>query len=204
MNENSKQQQAPLDELASFGKDAADFSSVERSIDLREVATRIRLGDIFTGPWFARPIDTLSPVHTVGSGRTNLTLIRPTVVQTDVVAPIVPMATFDRTKSPDRAPAVSVHVDPTGYGITTTNTYLVEFQIECSGSCTFDVSGFALGSPVDGVGSRTVTGRATLTVVLRNLPALSGSFAAITQTAGGQWAWFRTTFAFPPLVFEQA
>ena len=49
------------------------------------------------------PIETLSPIRTIGRGRTNLTIIMSTIVQIDST---VPTATFDRRATPSRQRAV--------------------------------------------------------------------------------------------------
>src|SRR5512146_1724254 len=51
-------------------------------------------------------IEILGIARTVGRGRTNLTFIRPTIVQADAATPF---ASFDRQLSGSRKPAISMH-----------------------------------------------------------------------------------------------
>jgi hypothetical protein len=149
---------------------------------------------------FVFPIETLSPAKTVGRGRTNLTLIRPTIVQLDAATPY---AGFDRRESPTRDPAVSVHFEPKAYGITAVSTYVMVFSIEVFGqAATFNLSGFAGGGIVANSGSRTLNGQTTVSLVLRNVPPSAQVWGAITQTAGGQWNWYTVQVRYPALVVK--
>jgi hypothetical protein len=149
---------------------------------------------------FIFPIETLSPAKTVGRGRTNLTLIRPTIVQLDAATPY---AGFDRRESPNRNPAVSVHFEPKAYGITAVSTYVMVFSIEVFGqAATFNLSGFAGGGTVANSGSRTVSGQTKVSLVLRNVPPSAQVWGAITQTAGGQWNWYSVQARYPALVVK--
>ncbi|HTJ37946.1 MAG TPA: hypothetical protein VL738_32330, partial [Dactylosporangium sp.] len=72
--------------------DAIDPSTFVKTLSPSDVVTRIRPGDIHWGPPFFFPIDTISPTHTVGKGRTNLTLIASDIMQTDTTG--TPYASF--------------------------------------------------------------------------------------------------------------
>ncbi len=144
-----------------------------------------------------RTFETLTPVHPVGIGRTNLTLIRPTIVQTDAATPYVG---FDRRESLTRRPAVSVHLEPAAYGSLSPATYHVTFFVEAAGSAAFEVSGYAAGGIVHGAGPRTASGKVGIAVTLEDLPA-SGGYVTIEQTDGESWTWFSTRLSYPPLVF---
>ena len=149
---------------------------------------------------FIFPIETLSPAKTVGRGRTNLTLIRPTIVQVDATTPY---AGFDRRESPNRDPAVSMHFEPKAYGITAVSTYVMVFSIEVFGQAsTFNLSGFAGGGTVANSGSRTLSGQTTVSLVLRNVPPSAEVWGALTQTGGGQWNWYTVQARYPALVIK--
>ncbi|WP_394552263.1 hypothetical protein ACDF64_15530 [Agromyces sp. MMS24-JH15] len=179
---------------------AADFTQDLTDDDWRERARAERL----FGPLFFPPLEVLTPVHTVGRGRTNLTTVRNTVFQTDAATP---RASFDRTVSPDRDPAVSVHFQPSAYGATGPGTYVFRFQIEAFGRATFVPNAFAGGGTVDAPGQIRFEGLHTITITLRNVPANAETFASWSQTDGGAWNWFSTSISTPPffpdLVLEQ-
>ena len=177
-----------------------DLSTFEKTMSLTDVATKINIHDIFHFPWFL-PIDTISPVHTVGKGRTNLTLIAPDIVQTDTSTE-TPYASFTSHSTPSGGPGVSVHFQPSGYGITSSGTYVVSFLISTSGPVTLTVGGYAGSGTVAGAGSKSVNGNVSVTVVLQNVPASQPTYASIQQTGGAQWTWFWTTIEPPPLVFQ--
>jgi len=144
-------------------------------------------------------IDTLSPVRTVGKGRTNITLIESTIVQVDTTPPTPPFASFDKSLS-QRNPTAQIHFDPAGYGNTSPWTYIVEFLISVVGTSTFRVStGPVIAS---GTGTRTLSGDNRVSVVFSALPSNQQVFAFIEQTSGGSWTWFQTSISFPPLVIE--
>lgn len=195
MNETSKE----LGSRSEFDERVIELADFEPDIRLEEWVEKYRVGDLVLGPIFWAPIDLLSPVHTIGKGRTNLTLIRPTIMQTDAVTPY---AGFDRRESPTRNPAVSIHFEPAAYGITGVGTYVCTFSVEAFGRVTLNASGYAASGTVVGAGPRSVSGKQTVTITLKNLPAYGG-WAAIEQTAGEAWSWYSTRIAYPPLVFEQ-
>jgi hypothetical protein len=148
---------------------------------------------------FFQPIETLSPIKTIGKGRTNLTLVEPFVVQTDTLPPTLPHANFDRRLSPHRNPTIQMHFQPNGYGITTVGTYIMTFAIEAFGASTFNVA-VNPGLSVTGTGTRTLNGQQLVTLVIKNLAPAHEFFAFVEQTAGGAWNWFSTKVTYPPLV----
>lgn len=153
--------------------------------------------DIGTLPIFSWPIETLSPVKTVGRGRTNITLIRSTIVQTDANTPY---AGFDRRESPSRNPVAQVHFEPKAYGITAPSTYIMSFRIEAVGACTFNLAG-SFGF-LTNAGARTVNGLTTISLTFKDVPSNQQIFGYIEQTAGGQWNWFSTDVRYPSLVLQ--
>ena len=185
--------------MAESNDRTVDLSTFEKTISLTDVATKINVHDVFHFPWFL-PIDTISPVHPVGKGRTNLTLVAPDFVQTDTTG--TPFASFTSHSTPSGGPGVSVHFQPPAYGITTTGTYLVSFLIATSGAVTLNVGGYAGAGTVAGGGAKSANGNVSVTVVLQNVPASQPTYASIQQTAGAQWSWFSTTIEPPPLVFQ--
>lgn len=161
--------------------------------------TKYRAGELVGGPVFWAPIETLAPTRTVGRGRTNLTLIRPTILQTDASTPY---AGFDRRESPTRDPGVSVHFAPAAYGIAGTGTYVFTFAVEAPTRSEFRPMGFAGGGTVDAPGAIRFSGKRAITVILRDVPASAEAWAAIEQTDGAAWSWFSTRIGHPPLVFD--
>lgn len=172
-----------------------DFSTFANDISPDEWS---KLTTVRPPVYFPSPIDTLSVTHPVGHGRTNLTLIQPTIVQTDAPSAY---ASFDRSINPARNPAVSVHFEPDAYGITTTRDYVITFYLDAPAPCTFSVTQYGAAS-AGGLGSRTISGQHTISVVMNGLPAAQQCYAAIEQTAGQSWSWYRTVIGPPPLVFE--
>lgn len=181
-----------------FDERVIDLGDFEPDVRREDWIEKYRVGELALGPIFWAPIDFLSPVHTVGKERTNLTLIRPTILQTDAVTPY---AGFDRQESPTRNPAVSIHFEPAAYGITGVGTYVCTFTVESGGPVTLNASGYAASGTVVGAGPRSVNGKQTVSLTLKNLPAYGG-WAAIEQTAGAGWVWYSARIAYPPLVFE--
>lgn len=191
------------DEESPFGE-AFDDRSVsitdfEPDLSAADWVAKYRVGDLVTGPIFWAPIETLAPTRTVGKGRTNLTLIRPTILQTDAATPY---AGFDRRESPTRNPALSVHFAPAAYGITGVGTYVFAFAVEAFTRSEFRPTGFAGGGTVDAPGAIRFSGKRVVTVILRNVPAAAGAWAAIEQTDGESWSWFSTRISHPPLVLD--
>ena len=143
------------------------------------------------------PVETLTPSKTVGKGRTNLTIIEPTIVQIDTTPPAPTFANFDKTQS-QRNPTIQMHFDPGAYGMTSPATYIMEFMISVVGTSTFNL----VGGPVAATngGTKTVSGNVRLSLVFRGLPAGQVVFGFLEQTSGGLWTWFQTLVTFPPLV----
>ncbi|MCU1477945.1 MAG: hypothetical protein JWQ64_2638 [Subtercola sp.] len=178
---------------------AIDFTQFESDVVLEDWVSKYSLTELVRSPvFFYFPIDVLTPVHPVGKGRTNITLIMPTIVQTDS-APSY--AGFDRTVNTSRAPAVSVHFDPSAYGITATSGYVFTFSIAAVGTATFDASGYAGPGAVVNPGPKTITGQQTISIVVANVPP-APLYVALTQTAGTAFTWYSTSINHPPLVFQ--
>ena len=193
-------QKPPTADHTAFDTTAADVSSFPDSLDLRDIALRYTPTTHFipSHVWF-RTIDTLGPTKTVGLGRTNTTLIMPTIVQTDAATP---HAGFDRTVTPGRNPAAQVHFDPGAYGNASPATYVISFAVETSGPVTFTVAGLSVLPGVSGLGSRVVDGAQSISVVYANLAPDQPVYAVIEQTAGAHWNWYSTRISYPPLVLQ--
>jgi hypothetical protein len=191
----------PMKELEPFSKRKVNLDKFPLDLSLKNLKDMItsQVGNLGRFAISIFSIDTLSPAKTIGRGRTNLTLIRPTIVQVDATTPY---AGFDRRESPTRDPAVSMHFEPKSYGITAVSTYVLVFTIEVIGQATFNLSGFAGGGTVSNGGSVTVSGQRKVSLVLQNVPPNAQIWGAITQTAGGQWNWYSVQARFPWLVIK--
>jgi hypothetical protein len=62
---------------------------------------------------------------------------RQTVFQTDAM---VPRASFD-VRAQTRKPVAQMHFQPSGYGITSVGTYVMEFTLETFGQSAFNLQG---------------------------------------------------------------
>jgi hypothetical protein len=174
--------------LAKFKPDLAekDFKNVLTPID-----------GLIIFPWI--PIETLSCTKTIGLGRTNLTIIVPTIVQVDAA---VPRASFDRRTTPSRNPIIQMHFEPGAYGITSVATYIMQFTIETFGQATFNLQGFAGSGTLANNGTKVLNGQVKVSLIMKNVPPAQQTFGFLEQTAGGAWNWFSTQVRFPPIVIS--
>lgn len=145
-------------------------------------------------------IETLTPTKTIGRGRTNLTLIAPTVFQTDAT---VPRASFD-VRAQTRKPAAQMHFQPSGYGITSVATYIMEFTVETFGQSTFNLQGGPFTVNILNAGTKTLNGLSSVALVFKDLPPSSEVFGFLEQTSGAVWNWFSISVRFPDLVIGPA
>jgi len=178
-----------------FDKRTVDFRKFKTDLTVKDYRKLFgpKGGVIF--PFFA--IETLSPTKTIGRGRTNLTIIRSTIVQIDTN---VPFATFDRRESPSRNPVIQMHFEPIAYGITTVNTYFMAFTIQAFGQSTFNLAGGPV--PTTNGGTKVLNGSQVVTLVFPNLSPTQQVFGFLEQTAGVAWNWFSTSVSFPPIVIQ--
>ncbi len=146
------------------------------------------------------PIERLTPTKTVGRGRTNLTLIAPTVFQTDAT---VPRASFD-LRAQARRPVAQMHFQPIGYGITSVGTYIMEFTIEAFSQSTFNLQGGPFNVNILNAGTKTLNGLTSVALVFKNLAPSAEVFGFLEQTSGTQWNWFSISVRFPDLVIGPA
>lgn len=182
-----------------LGERVVDAAEFEADLTAADWAAKFRVDDVALTPIHLAPFEVLTPVKTVGRGRTNLTLIRPTILQTDAATPF---AGFDLRESPNRNPAVSVHFNASANGVTSTGTYVFTFAVDAPTRAAFTPSGFAGSGTVDAPGSIRFAGRRVITVILRNVPPNQDVFAAIEQTSGESWSWFSTSIGRPPIIID--
>ncbi|MFO1459771.1 MAG: hypothetical protein U1G08_10195 [Verrucomicrobiota bacterium] len=149
------------------------------------------------------PVEILSPVRTLGKGRTNLTLIESTIVQVDTTPPAPAFASFDKSKS-ERNPVVQIHFDPAAYGFTAPQTFIVEFTLSVVGTASFNVAGGPIGLDIVGAGARSLSGNVRVSIVFRRLSPGQNVFAFLEQKSGGSWTWLQTQVRIPPLVLTRA
>jgi hypothetical protein len=194
---SSNKARIPGREPEPFDKRKIDLTKFKPDISLKEWTEMFKPGNLPLGPAFFLPIETLSCTKTVGQGRTNLTIIMPTIVQTDAATP---HASFNRQTTPSRNPIIQMHFEPSAYGITTVGTYFMAFTIDVSGQSTFKLDGFAGFGTLSGAGSKVLSGQRIVTLIFKNVPPSQQVFGFLEQTAGGQWSWFTTRVSFPPLV----
>jgi hypothetical protein len=175
-----------------FEDNKIDDSKFKPELSAQDIVKLTKpVGGIIVFPF--GPIDTLSPVRPVGKGRTNTTLINATIDQTDAVTPY---ATFGA------GGVVSNHFEPVAYGITSTATYVVEFDILTFGSTTLNLSAYAGAGTVSNAGNKVVNGQTTLQLVMHSVPYTQQTWAAVQSVAGGSWQWFRTRVKFPDIVIN--
>ena len=180
-----------------------DLSTFEQTMSFKELATEIRLNDVIHLPWWLQPIEIISPTHTVGKGRTNLTVIAPDILQTDTTG--TPFAAFNFRQVPSGGPGVSVHFLPSAYGITATANYVMTFLLSVSGPTKLTSAGSVIGGSVTGAGTKTVNGNVAMSVLLNNVQASQVVNASVTQREpGGSWSWFSTSIEHPPLILQVA
>ncbi|MDR6971105.1 hypothetical protein [Leifsonia shinshuensis] len=182
---------------AAEAAETIDLTTFERTLSLTDLAHQVSVHEIITFPWF-RPIDSISPTHTVGKGRTNLTLIASDIMQTDTTG--TPYASFTYRPTPSGGPGVSVHFTPSAYGVTSVGSYVLTFAITANGPVSLTVGGYAGAGSVSGAGARTVNGNVAVVVGLHNVAPGQVTYASIQQTGGSTWQWYRTDIEYPPLI----
>jgi hypothetical protein len=199
MKRSARQPKVPTLELPPAPKGKLDPSKFKTDLS-KEAIVGLFEPVVNRGPFFALTIDTLGVAKTVGKGRTNLTFIEPFIVQADPSAGFPPFATFDRTLSPHRDPAISMHFEPKAYGFTGPSSFQMVFAIECFGQCTFSVGGFAGGGTLSNVGTKVFNGRVSVVLGFSNVPANAQVHGFLEQKAGGRWNFFTVEASQPPIV----
>jgi len=194
---STRRTKTKVKELEPFSKRSIDLARFKSDVSKKEFATLFGFPGGFLFDFFT--IDTLGIPRTVGKGRTNLTFIRPTIVQADAATPF---ASFDIRESPNRKPAISMHFDPSAYGITGNSGFIMSFSVECFGQSTFNLAGFAGSGTVSNGGTKTLNGKVGVSLEFTNVPPGQQTFGFLEQSAGVAWNFFtaRTRFPFPILV----
>ena len=161
-----------------------------------EASARVR-PHTFDPSIFMRTLDTLSPAHPVGTGRTNVTIIAPTIVQLDTP---VPFAGFELVAG-RRPGAVAMHVDPAAYGHQPGERYEVAFVVQTDGACSFS---WQAGFDADQhTGAATVNGHGVIAMGLGTFTQGATGLANIQQTSGATWRWQRLVIT-RPIVLQPA
>lgn len=198
MKTSIKNKGAKVSEPVPFDKKAVDFTKFKSELTEKKLKDLIGL---FSGPivHYPTPIETLSCIKTKGLGRTNLTIIVPTIVQVDAVSP---RASFDRRSTPSRNPVIQMHFEPVAYGITANATYIMTFEIEVYGQSTFNLQGYAGAGTIANNGTKVLSGSNWVSLIMRNVPPAQQIYGYLEQTAGGAWDWLSVKVTFPPLVIK--
>lgn len=201
MKKTSSSARNKVREAEPFDKRRVNLGSFKSDIKPRdwERLGSQQFGPVVFPPLFFNTIDTLSPTKTVGKGRTNTTIIAPTIVQTDAATP---MATFDRTVIKFRNPIIQIHFEPGAYGITSVSDYVITFFIQVFGQGTFNLQGFASTGTVVNAGAKTLRNQTSVSLIFQNLQPTQQTFAFLEQTAGPFWNWFSTRISFPPIIIQ--
>jgi len=155
--------------------------------------TAAQLSKIITTPAgiFTLPLETLTPARTVGRGKNTLINLKSenkNAVDFEVGANPYPYARFDG------AGWVSMHFDPSEYGITSVHDYIMEFNIQCAQgnattSFTFSaISGITTKWNAFNPDSAGGTGQ----LVMNSVPS-QPVWGTLTYSAGPAWIWYSTS-----------
>ncbi len=193
---SSKAANKKSSEPVKFDKRIVNFSRFKLDVTEKDFQKLFQLNNRLFWPF--APIDTLSCTKTVGKGRTNITIINPTIVQVDANTPY---AGFDKGVTQSRNPLIQIHFDPIAYGITYTATYVIEFTIETFGQSTFELNGFTLAGTLVNAGTKVLNGPSRVSLIIQNMPP-TVTYAYLEQKSGGMWNWYSTKISFPPLVIK--
>jgi hypothetical protein len=176
-----------------FENKKIDFAKFKSHPTVTEIAKLTRPGVGTTVP-FGVPIETLSPIKTVGLGNTWIKLVTPYgfYPRLPYVPPMPPLATFVEDGY------VEVAFDPTAYGITSVATYGITFNIETyNGAATFRL----VGPGAANVSTHTLNGRRTVELIVRDLPAGRFAIGRLEWMSGvAGWTWYSSVFKFPDIV----
>jgi hypothetical protein len=196
MKRRSSKPAGKVVEPVPYDRRVTNFSKFKPDLTIKDFQKLLKpFGGIVVFPF--APIETLSCTKTIGKGRTNLTIIVPTIVQIDAASP---RASFDRRSTPSRNPIIQMHFEPIAYGITAPATYVMEFTIEAFGVSTFNLDGFAGSATIVNKGSKTLNGPSKVSLIMQNVPPTQQTFGFLEQKTGGAWDWLSAQVRFPPLV----
>jgi hypothetical protein len=196
---SSRTKKAPGEKLAPHEKlniDLTKFKPDLTAADLKNALTPVKFANLHLVIF--PTIETISPTKTIGLGRTNLTLVRPEILQTDATPAY---ASFDLALgSAQQPPTVSVHFEPKMYGLTGNVTFVMGFSLEAFGTTNVNVGAFAGAGTTTGVGPRTVNGKQVVSIVFHNVPATQQVYGHVLQTGGARWRWFQTRISYLPVL----
>jgi len=170
----------------SFENNKVDHSKFKTELSASDIAGLT--AGIKVWPWV--PIEVLSPTRTIGRGRTNLTLVSPTILQTDATTPY---AGFGRG-------TVSVHFEPIAYGITSVATYIMTFNIQTYGSATFYLGGYVGSGSLPNVGTKVFNGSVSVQLIMKDVQPYQQTYGYLQQMSGASWNWYSTVIKFPDIV----
>ncbi len=186
---------AKVRELEPADKHTIDVSKFKSELSANDINKLVGASvNRFVFPFL--PIETLTCTKTKGLGRTNLTLIAPTIVQVDTPSPF---ASFDK-RNQTRKPAVQMHFQASGYGITSFGTYIMEFAVQVFGQSTFNLVGNAGPGTVVNAGVKVLNGQVRVALIFQNVPPAQETFGFLEESSGVAWNWFSTQVRFPDIV----
>ncbi|MVM34502.1 hypothetical protein GO755_31020 [Spirosoma sp. HMF4905] len=182
--------------LAKFEKNKINFDDFKAETSLEKLLDTFTSPGLVIGfPWPSFfSIDTLSVTKTVGKGRTNLTFIRPDIVQADATTPY---AGFNRQNTPSRNPIIQMHFEPIAYGITSVSNYVMVFSVENFSQNQFNLQGFAGAGIVGNAGTKVLNGKQTVALTFSNVPPSQPIYGYLEQTSGSAWNYYSTVIRFP-------
>jgi hypothetical protein len=196
---SSRTKKAPAEKLAAHETLNIDLTKFKPDLTgdaLKDALTPVKLANLHLVIF--PTIETISPTKTIGLGRTNLTLVRPEVLQTDATPAY---AVFDHALgTPQQPPTVSVHFEPKMYGLTGNVTFVMAFSLEAFGATNVNLGAFAGAGTTTGVGPRTVNGKQVVSIVFHNVPATQQVWGSVSQTGGARWRWFQTRISYLPVL----
>jgi hypothetical protein len=177
---------------APFKDNKVDFSKFKRSLSATDIAKLLAPhGGTVTFP--SGPIETLSPIKTIGRGRTNLTIENAVTLVT-----LNSSIAWFLFSGGEEAPLgkVQIQFEPSFYGITHASNYVAEFNIYTGiYGGTFDLGGLVGSGTILNGGRYTFSeGPTTVQLVMRNVP--SQPMTAWLQSTD-EWEWFSTVIKFP-------
>jgi hypothetical protein len=174
-----------------FENNKVDFAKFKPEPVAADMA-KLTLPGVGIKLWPFVPIEVLSPIKTVGRGRTNLTLVNPTILQTDATTPYAGFGEGDGT--------VSVHFEPIAYGITSIATYVMVFNIQTVGSANFTLSGYVGSGSLPNAGNKTLNGSVAIGLIMKDVQPYQQTYGYLRHLSGGRWNWFSTIVKFPDIV----
>lgn len=194
-NAAARTRKTKVKEFERFDRRKVDFTKFKPEPPPRKLAESfVPAGRAALFPVLFLTIETLSVTKTVGSGRTNLTFIMPTIVQADAATPY---AGFNRTVTPSRNPIIQMHFQPSGYGITAVSNYVMSFAIESFGQSRFNLTGYAGHGTLSNNGTKILNGKTTVSLGFHNVRPSDEIYGYLEQTSGNAWSFYNVRARFP-------